>query len=1331
MRYRSMSWLVVLLLSGIAHAAEVYVPDELVPWVDWVLQDHPQHECPPADVSRADSGVCTWTRHVEVDVGADELTFTMRTREFAEADVPLPGDARLWPRDVTVDGRPAVVTGRAPTLRLPPGQHEVRGRIGWSSRPEGVTVPAGIGLVTMRVDGRVIARPTVSNSTLWFGERDVPGTAREADALGVDVYRLLKDGDPMIMETHLQLAVGGRSRIEVLGRLLLPGFELMSLESDLPARIDDDGNLRIQVEAGQHLVVAVARATGQPTELRMMAATDLWPPQEIWAFEPRRDLRIVRLSGASGIDLAQAGAPFEGDLQGFLLDADNRLVIETEQRGDPNPVPNEFSVRRDLWLDFDGSGLVVRDQLDAKITRATRMSASYPLGRIAVDGEAQLVTDITAGEPGIELQTGDYRIESVSALPSRDALTAVGWSVDASSLEAWLHLPPGWRLLWAGGVDLAPTAWIARWNLWDVFLVTVTLVLAWRFLGRGFAALVAVTLLIAYQESPELGVLWLIVISLVTLRRLAANERLQQILGGATLLALAVTVLAAVAFAVDHARQSLYPQLEASGTGPAHVDLAASRAPQPTERLKQLAATSADAMEEAVVTGSRAGRTRELRADVEIQEGARVQTGPAIPGWRWNTELLRWFGPVGGDQALAFALLPPAVVRVLNGAMAVLVLLVTAGLGFAYGGSALRWQPPRWLAAVMPVLLVAVLLHPAQAWPDTVSPEILKTLERRLLAPPACAPTCVSIEHARVRVTDDELRIELRAHAAARATAPIPGSLTGWSPSVVTDGGAPLPVRRDAAGTLRMALEPGLHTIEMRGPAGHLSRIELTFPLNPGSVEVMTEGGWQSRGLMDDRLPTGSLSLERVAGTVSADERTLQQDPVRPFVALSRSVRFGREWRMMTVVTRRAPEIGAMTVHIPLLSGESVLDESLPIENGSVVVSFEPRQDSVSWPSTLPIVGQFQLTAGSLAERAETWELVPGTLWHIEHSGIVPSKAPDSRGVVFNPYSGEVLTVTAERTQPIAGPTVTVDSVRLNVEPGQRVRTGGLMLNLRASEGGNFPVTLPSGAVVTSVTVDGAEQPIPVSDGVVALPLVPGERRYQIAWRNEVAFAATFHSPRVSLASPANNVTVTVSFPRDRWVLGLGGPRLGPAILFWGLVIVVALLGLLLARVRTLPLTTIDALLLAVGLTLCNLPTTLLVAAWFGLLLARERWIAATERGFVRNLIQVVIAAVSVVTVIALVVSVPLALLGSPEMQITGNGSSSYFYQWFQDHAGESLPTTWVFSLPLWVYRGAMLVWSLWLAFALLRWLKWAWLRWATPQWWYTERVAADADDAG
>ena len=37
------------------------------------------------------------------------------------------------------------------------------------------------------------------------------------------------------------------------------------------------------------------------------------------------------------------------------------------------------------------------------------------------------------------------------------------------------------------------------------------------------------------------------------------------------------------------------------------------------------------------------------------------------------------------------------------------------------------------------------------------------------------------------------------------------------------------------------------------------------------------------------------------------------------------------------------------------------------------------------------------------------------------------------------------------------------------------------------------------------------------------------------------------------------------------------------------------------------------------------------------------------------------------------------------------------------------LPTAWFISVPLLFYRVAILLWSLWMAFALLKWLKWGW----------------------
>ena len=58
-------------------------------------------------------------------------------------------------------------------------------------------------------------------------------------------------------------------------------------------------------------------------------------------------------------------------------------------------------------------------------------------------------------------------------------------------------------------------------------------------------------------------------------------------------------------------------------------------------------------------------------------------------------------------------------------------------------------------------------------------------------------------------------------------------------------------------------------------------------------------------------------------------------------------------------------------------------------------------------------------------------------------------------------------------------------------------------------------------------------------------------------------------------------------------------------------------------------------------------------------------------------------------------------------MQIGGNGSCASELRWFVDRTDGVLPRAWVLSLPLWAYRAVMLLWALWLAQALLRWLRW------------------------
>ena len=132
-------------------------------------------------------------------------------------------------------------------------------------------------------------------------------------------------------------------------------------------------------------------------------------------------------------------------------------------------------------------------------------------------------------------------------------------------------------------------------------------------------------------------------------------------------------------------------------------------------------------------------------------------------------------------------------------------------------------------------------------------------------------------------------------------------------------------------------------------------------------------------------------------------------------------------------------------------------------------------------------------------------------------------------------------------------------------------------------------------------------------------------------------------------------------------------------------------------------------MLLAVGLTQTQVWAALLIVGWLLALGWRGRVAPdhLSQREF--NALQLGLFVLTLAAIVLLFAAVKQGLLGYPQMQIAGNGSSVWDLRWYQDRSAATLPRAWVLSVPLWVYRALMLGWALWLAFALLRWLRWGW----------------------
>ncbi len=565
--------LLLLTMTGVQAAPPTAIPEPLRPWVDWVLHGQEEMRCPLL-YSDSVGRRCAWPSALRVAINDQGGRFEQTWHGDAATWLPLPGDRRHWPQSVMLDGTAATVLERdgRPALKAGPGEHRISGQLVWNAVPESFRVPPETALLTLLVDGVALANPRIeADGAVWLRERAAPATDIQ-DHLELQVFRRITDGVPLILTTRLSLRVAGQARELQLGPVLPEGFIPLSLTTPLPARLEADGRLRLQVKPGDWIVEIGARHADPVEALQRPAAGEPWPAQEVWSFEAANAVRVVTVEGASAIDPAQTNLPEEWRaLPAYLITPDTALKFIARQRG-ASPVPDQLSLNRSLWLDFDGGGYTVQDRLEGRVSTANRLEAGaeLQLGRVALDGQDQFITHRPGDtSDGVELRQGQLQLSADGRLQplARGDLPAVGWRLPPAQVRTSLNLPPGWRLLGVGGADGVSTAWLYQWTLLDLFIVLITTVAFARLWNWWWGLLALAGLTLAYHEPDAPRLLWLNLLAAIALLRVLPPGRLQTLVTWYRKLAVAGLVLMTLAFAIQQVRGGLYPQLSSPPTG--------------------------------------------------------------------------------------------------------------------------------------------------------------------------------------------------------------------------------------------------------------------------------------------------------------------------------------------------------------------------------------------------------------------------------------------------------------------------------------------------------------------------------------------------------------------------------------------------------------------------------------------------------------------------------------------------------------------------------------------------------------------------------------------
>ncbi len=1336
MMARLLFLIATFLVISTLHASDI--PPELEEWKGWVSYEKEFMDCPNLNGGQYGSKanhLCAWPGQLTISVSDTQANFNQQWHILDKGLIPLPGDRNHWPQQVTVNDSSVVVIEKAgrPYIYLTKGQYKIEGKILWDKRAESLSVPSQTGLLEVLINGKAKAFAKLEKGRLWLG--NVKETkVTEKNYLKVRANRLIQDGHPMTMTVEVEVEVSGNAREQKLTRFDRDHYQLKSITSELNTRVDSAGDLWVQLRPGEHRLELVFKVHGYPQELTFSETGEHWPLQELWAFVADERLRSVQIEGVAPIDSEQGLVRQWSQHPHYVVSQTDSFKIKQKHRGMSHNF-DSLSLNRQLWLSFDGESYYFQDEINGNKSTNWRINTleNYRLSQLSNHGEDRLITYDNQQRTGAEIRTPRVNVLASGEVNMADMNHASGWDMVFADTQVSLNIPPGRKLLAVTGADSASGDWVNRWKLIDLFFVLVSIALAYRAFGIVASMLGLLVLVLGYHETQMPIFLWFNVMVAVTLAKKVSGQKLKKISGVYQWISLVGLLLALLPFIADQIRFTLYPQLEkgqvlyTSNNDASLYDnfASVSALEEPTKMRERMSRE-----QKIVITGSRMKRAD---LDNSYQAGAIIQAGNGKPLWQWQRASYGWNGPVAGDEKVSLLILPEFMVKLWRLLLVIGSLLWLAAIfkqrdnskielknifGKTQSGSDKAVASSLVIGLIMGGLLfTAPPQVSASSYPDE---KLLSELQSRLFPVPECSPDCVTISRSNITVNGQQIVVSLDYHAGSDVAGLLPDS-EDWQIETISLNRKPVnALWRNEKGRW-IDLKHGHSKVVIQARLKNKSEISIQFVESPKRVEHEISG-WEVSGVNQHQLMANALQLtrinipEKVASEIALNGNNdagsmVNEHSIAGLFEIERYFHFGTQWELRTNVYRQAPEKGSLSISIPLLSYEQPLDMVDNIKQRKMEVAFATDDDSKSWRSSLAGDGEFELQALEQNALTEIWKLLVFPNWNIEINGVVAVRPEfiendDFWIYEYYPRTGEKLAFKVTRPSAAEGTPVAITNVTQQYKFGKRKVSNDISIDYKATRSEQFLMHIGE-SELKQLTHDGTSINLGDVDGVLSIPLKPGEHSLQLTLESEqmLSFQSSLSSPDIVQAF--SNSTIGVQVPSSRWLLAASGPGYGPAVIYWGELIFFLLLATGLSRLSFSPLNYWQWLVLGLGMSTFSWPAM----AWVTIWLLGCQWRRQNNQENKQYSMQSswLILLSTIAAVITLVMAVPFGLLQSPDMGVVGNGSYGNSLQWFLDRGEGTLGEIIIYSLPVWVYKGLMLLWATWLSFSLIRWLGWVW----------------------
>ncbi|MBI2522199.1 MAG: hypothetical protein HYV97_17400 [Bdellovibrio sp.] len=1333
---------------------ETYVPGALKEWQSYVLEKHWEIGCPFDGIS-IENRRCIWPSDLKLELDKNGLAFVMTVQVLSDSLVELPGQVGAWPTDVRRENHaqlPIVEKDQRPHCYLKKGRTTLSGKIQWKQDPQRLLLPRNLGPIKVFSRGRELHDYKIDDQGgFWTQDdgRNKPDEKKEeaVATLNVKVYRKFIETIPFKMITRLVLEVSGSPREAVFDNVTLDGFSPVQISGPLAYDLRSDGKLTVKLEPGIWSMSIISHVEkGSVDVLSFKTGRQNMPDQEFWVYQPGSEFRVVRIEENGPlptIDPGQVDLPEDfRNLSTYLVKAGMEIKMVETRRGIPDPDADRLSLNRQVWFDFDGPGATIRDNISGQINRNWRLNliSPYDLQSANVSGSNSVITKKeNETTKGVEIRQGQLNLEAISRLSDRSiSLPATGWMSDFNNANATFHLPPGTTVIAATGSDSESGTWINRWTLLSFFFVFVVALAMAKLRNYRWAIVTFITLVLCHPEANFPTWIWLHLILALALSRVAGQGLFARIVHAYKKISQLVLLVLLFTFSVQQLQSAIYPVLSRDNVfyPPATMaeksrsmalktmpqDMPEEAAPEqsveqrfdegvlqksemynapnaPAPHLGKAKRKKMNAAQNDL--SSIASAQQSLQKLMEIDPTAAIQTGPGIPNWSWQTVHMSWSGPIKKDQKINLW----AIGLTTNRFLAFIRIALLALVFICFMGWTPRFLNRLGLGVFLcfQILTFTPTTYAADSFP---SEELLRDLEQRLLQPPRCVPHCVAFHRLKINAESDRLNLVFEFHSLSDTYVELPINLQFWRPANITDNGKAPKGLSSQNGRLMAHLGAGNHQLEVNGPLKNRSVLELALTLHPAYVSFQGNG-WVLEGVRPDGTTAESLLIRREEALQKRQdarkEEVSSNSQMRPYIIVEREIFLGLKWTVTTRVRRISSSGEAINLKVPIIPGESILDKRFGQKDNLVDVNLGPHAEVAEWTSSLNIAPEISLSSLSRERWSEVWSISPSSVWNVETQGVPPiyHKTPEGeRRLTFMPMPGEKLTMKVNRPTGAEGNTLTILQASLGLHPGKRATDATLSMTLKSSKGTQHVITMPENIELKSVQVNGANVPLKLQQSQLELPLSVGDNTVTLEWMDEVSLSPFYRAPKINLSGTGANLNMALNLPANRWILALGGPRMGPVVLFWGKLILLVLAGWFLGKASWSLLSSRQWILLSLGLTQIQWPGLVIIFAFFILISNRQKFTLDPRPHNLASIGMFILALASAFTLFIILTS---GLLSGPQMDIAGNNSYAHALFWYQDRIDQWIPRPWLISLPNYVFQLLMLFWALWLSFFLIK----------------------------